>query len=399
MKFISFILLIMCTGQLKAQEIGMYITRASAYSERMMFAGAAEEYTRALSISDDYRLYTGRGEAMIIIGDISLALDDFNKANQIEPGSGYLGLARAYALNNEPSKAIENLRNHLMSGFRLPRKEIMLDAAFAGLEDSKDWRELWKTKWYTQLEEAESEIEYYAGSGKVEDAESVLSGIDNLYNERIELLYLKAVVKAAGSDSKTALGYLRQAIEKGDTSIKTWKLYINQLGETENYLAAADACDKALLYYPRETELIYMKSGYLRMSGEHERALRTAEKYLGLFPDNEDANRQAGLTAADNGEYGKAIRCFTHNIENFPGKSQCYTDRAGLYMNMKAWDAAVYDYSMALDLWPRNGDAYYNKGLALINEGKTDEACHDFRMATRYGDRRAASMINRYCIK
>ncbi|MFP4489389.1 MAG: tetratricopeptide repeat protein, partial [Bacteroidales bacterium] len=71
----------------------------------------------------------------------------------------------------------------------------------------------------------------------------------------------------------------------------------------------------------------------------------------------------------------------------------------GVYMKIKSWEAAVYDYSMALDLWPRDGDAYYNKGLALFNMGKKEEACYDFRMALRYGNKKASAMISKHCIR
>jgi len=104
-------------------------------------------------------------------------------------------------------------------------------------------------------------------------------------------------------------------------------------------------------------------------------------------------------TAGENGEYNRAIRYFSENIENYPGEAQCFTDRASIYLKMKSWNAAIYDYSMALDLWPRDGEAYYNKGVALFNSGKTEEACHDFRMALRYGNRKASGMLSKYCIK
>ena len=142
-----------------------------------------------------------------------------------------------------------------------------------------------------------------------------------------------------------------------------------------------------------------MKSEYLRAANERSAALQAAEEYLNLYPEDEKAIRQAGLASAENKLFSKAIKYFSDNIEKHPSSAQNFTDRANVYLQIKSWDAAEYDYSMSLDLWPRNGDVYYNKGLALMQMGKVDQACHDFRMALRYGNNKASGMISRHCIK
>ena len=384
---------------ISAQDNNEYLTKAAAFKDRALYSEAITLYTRAMEKSDDYRLFTGRGEAFLMIGETDAAVNDFGMANKLKPGSGYLGLARAYAINNETEKAIANLQHHLQSDFRLPRKEILLDRYLSSLEETPEWRQLWKTEWYNQLEEAVAEIEYYIKAGKIKEAEDILSGVENLYREQPEILYVKGMISDASDKNTEALEYLTKAVAMDDADYNTWKLYIEQLAETGNYISAANACDRALGYFPGETALIFMKSENLRKANDRDRALEAAEEYLGLYPDDELSNRQAGLIAGEKGEYNKALRYFSKNIENHPGKAQCFTDRADIYLKIKSWDAAVYDYSMALDLWPRDGDAYYNMGIALLNSGKTEEACHDFRMALRYGNRKASGMLSKYCIR
>ncbi len=65
----------------------------------------------------------------------------------------------------------------------------------------------------------------------------------------------------------------------------------------------------------------------------------------------------------------------------------------------KSWDWAAKDYSMALDLKPDISDAWLNKGIALLNSGRTDDACHDFRKSFNLGNKKATEYISRYCIK
>jgi Flp pilus assembly protein TadD len=59
----------------------------------------------------------------------------------------------------------------------------------------------------------------------------------------------------------------------------------------------------------------------------------------------------------------------------------------------------MQDYSMSLDLKPGNSDAWLNKGISLLNSGKTDDACHDFRKSFSLGNKKATEFVSRYCIK
>lgn len=384
---------------MSGQAVSGYYTVAAAYIDRSMYAEAIEIYTGAMEKNDDYRLYTARGKAFLLRGDIDAAINDFSYANMLKPGSGYLGLARAFALAADIPEAIENLKYHLQSDYRLPRKNIMLDTCFRSLEDAPGWRELWKTSWYNRIEEAVAEAEYYISAGKTEEAAKVLSGIEYIYSDRAETDYIKGLVAAAKNNTPLAREQLRRAIEKDGSKYSFWNLYIEQLISDNDYLAAANACGIALEHFPEKTALILKKSENLYRANDPGPALKQAERYLDLYPGDEEAMRLAGTVSAENGEYNKSLNYFSKNIDNNPGNPQCFTDRAGVYLKIKSWDAAVYDYSMALDLWPRNGDAYYNKGIALINSGKNEKACHDFRMALRYGNRKAASMLSKYCIR
>lgn len=381
------------------KDINNYITRAEALKDRSMFDDAIALYNEALDLDEDYRLFTGRGEALLGMGDVRGAINDFMKAGMLQAGAGSLGMARAYAMNNEIEKAIGSLEDHLNSDFKLPRREILLDSSFLYLESTPEWRELWKASWYTQLEEASHEIEYLVETAKIAEAENVLAGIEKLYGEQEEIKYLKGLIEGARNNVKLSLQYLSGAVDADNTEYRVWVAYISQLAGNANYLGAAEACERAYNLYPAKTELILLMSENLRLAGDRDRALEAAEFYSELYPGDEEANRQVGLTASEKGEYKKALRYFSENIDNYPGKAECFSDRGNIYMRMRSWDAAVYDFSMALDLWPRDGQTYYNKGLALLNTGKTEEACHDFRMALRYGYRKASEMISRHCIK
>ena len=74
-------------------------------------------------------------------------------------------------------------------------------------------------------------------------------------------------------------------------------------------------------------------------------------------------------------------------------------DRANSYFVSKSWDWAIKDYSMSLDLSPANPDVWLNKGIALLNTNRVDDACHDLKKALSLGNKRASEYISRNCIK
>jgi len=293
MKFRQCILLtfvILYSSIISAQDINAYLTRAAALKDRSMFSQTIALCSEAINVKKDYRLYTERGGAFLMNGNTEDAINDFKMANNLEPGSGYLGLARAYAINNETEKAVTNLQYHLQSEFKLPRKEILLDAHFSSIEETVNWRQLWKKNWYNQLEEAKAEIEYLVNANKITEARNILSVIENLYKEQAEIMYLKGLIEAGSNNTKVALQYLSKAVSEGKTEYSIWKLYIGQLKQNGDFLSAANACTEAILLYPGKTELIMMKSENLRMAGDRSRAIEAAEMYRELYPGDQAAN-------------------------------------------------------------------------------------------------------------
>ncbi|MBS0011341.1 MAG: hypothetical protein KFF49_08015, partial [Bacteroidales bacterium] len=298
---ILFLLVFLKPDYALAQDSHGCLTRAAALIDRSLFSEAIEIYTEAMEKDNDYRLFTGRGDAFLMAGMTDEAARDYAMANQLRPGSGYLGLARAYALSNQTEDAISNLKYHLQSAFKLARKDILLDPYFTYMEDSPAWKQLWKDRWYSQLEDAEAETEYYVRTGKIERAREVLSEVEHIYSEQTPILYLKGLIESAVNNSSGALKYLGAAVDRDDSTYDAWRLYIEQLGNKGDYLSAANACDRALSYFPGQTGLILEKAENLRLANDRGRALLTAEGYLSLYPDDELANRQVGIIAGETG--------------------------------------------------------------------------------------------------
>jgi Flp pilus assembly protein TadD len=54
---------------------------------------------------------------------------------------------------------------------------------------------------------------------------------------------------------------------------------------------------------------------------------------------------------------------------------------------------------MSLDLDPENGLVNLNLGIALVNSGRSDDACYYLRKARNLGIREATELLAKHCIR
>ena len=71
-------------------------------------------------------------------------------------------------------------------------------------------------------------------------------------------------------------------------------------------------------------------------------------------------------------------------------------DRACIYIQQQQYEKAVADYTTALKLQPALPEALFNRGLALIHLGKTQEGIADLSRAGELGIYGAYSVIKKY---
>jgi Flp pilus assembly protein TadD len=398
-KIATLFLTILFAANIYGQATVNYILKAKALIED----GKAVQSTRlldgAIAENSDSRLYVLRAEAKIATGDLSGAISDFNAANGISPGSGEYGLARVYSMKGDASTSVYHLERNLASSIRKQEKEILLEPSFVKIENSAEWRQLWKKEWYSKSEKALSEIEYYISAGKIDESKAILNEIKSDYTDSDEAVYGEVLINLASgkySEAVTVAGRLTYAYPGSEK-------YLRLLAKSQDMASNPSG---ALLTYTRLLDLdvadaqIYMlRAECYRKTGEIDKAQADVGKYLELYPEDKVALSLAGRLEASSGDNLKAIEFFSGNIKLHPGDPECYIDRANSYFVAKSWKWAADDYGMALDLKPGNADAWLNKGISLLNSGKKEDACHDFTRAMSLGNKKAADYISRNCIR
>ena len=93
-------------------------------------------------------------------GAYQQAIEYAKEADRMESGKGNYMLARSFAISGQAAPAVQYLEKHLKSGIKRPRHEILLDTAFSSIEETADWKALWKQTWYSEAENLEFEVAY-----------------------------------------------------------------------------------------------------------------------------------------------------------------------------------------------------------------------------------------------
>jgi len=137
----------------------------------------------------------------------------------------------------------------------------------------------------------------------------------------------------------------------------------------------------------------------LLRSGDREAAKKEMERFIKIDPDNTDALGLIGRTYAEEGAIYEALPYLNDNVDKHPGEASAFRLRGDAWLAARTWDRAADDYTMSLDLDPYNGAANLNLGIALINSGRSDDACYYLRKARSLGVKEATDYLARYCIR
>jgi len=398
-KILTLVLILVVTGTVFGQQTVYYILKARALNEQGKPDLAITLLDKAISETKESGYFTERAEVNILKGNYSAALSDYNEANKLTASSGEYGLARIYALKGDAGTALYHLELNLNSSFRKGEKEIMLDPAFGVIENRSEWRQFWKKEWYSSTEKSLSEIEYYISAGKADESKTVLSELKQNNPLNNDILYAEALINLAAGKYSEVIKVISGLTLPDPGNEKYLRLLAKAQTGASNQAGASVIYSQLIGSGVPDAELYILRAECYRKTGETGKALSDIEKYLDFYPENKNALSLAGKVESASGDNLKALEYFSTNLKLHPNDPECYIDRANSYFVSKSWDLAIKDYSMSLDLKPENSDTWLNKGIGLLNSGKVDDACHDFRKSLRLGNKRAAEFISNNCIK
>ena len=118
--------------------------------------------------------------------------------------------------------------------------------------------------------------------------------------------------------------------------------------------------------------------------GRFDEVIKAFDRYLETGKPLESVYRGRGLARAELGQYPGAIEDFTKALELHPTSAvQAY--RGWTHLVVDAPKLALRDFELAIELDPKNGDAYNGRGFVRASLGRHREAIQDAAEALRHG--------------
>jgi len=400
MKRIFLCLSVLLASQLLTGQDYYYdVLKAVSLAGRGEAVEAAALLADIPEIDSDARLLAVRGEICLKAGKISEAKSDFMKAGSLQEGAGLYGLAQCAAAEGDARTAVSLLEAHLRSQSPRSEPEIMLDTAFSKISATSEWRTLWKKDWYRVYERKSWEIDHYLKSDRTAMAADVYAELAALYPELPVTGYCKARILMSQKKFSEAASILERITSSGDAPDE-WLLDLAAArgGEGSHY-AAAVVYERLIKARFPSPDLLMMRAGMLLRSGDREEARKEMLRYIAIDPDNSEALGLMGRTLAEEGAIYEALPYLNQNVGKHPGEASAFRLRGDAWLAARSWERAVDDYTMSLDLDPENGLVNLNLGIALVNCGRSDDACHYLRKARKLGIREATELLAKHCIR
>lgn len=400
MKKIYVCLAVLLVSQIiSGQQYFDTVLRAVILSGRGDAAQAARLLAETGEIVYDAGMLNVRGDIYLKAGMPGEAKADFMRAEALSQGSGLYGLARCAAADGDAKATASILESHLKSPQRRSEPEIILDDAFSKITASPEWRALWKKDWYRVYERKSWEIDHYLKSGINDRATEVYAELSALYPEMPVTEYCNARIMASRGRYREAAAIL-SGLTSSPASPSEWLLVLADAQEREgSHYEAATVYDRLIKSKYPDPGLLLKKSRMLLRAGDREAAKKEMQRYISIDPENTEALGLIGKTYAEEGDIYEALPYLNENIEKHPGEASAFSLRGDAWLAARTWDMAAEDYTMSLDIDPENGLVNLNLGIALINSGRSGDACYYLRKARSLGIKEATDYLARHCLR
>ncbi len=321
-------LLSACLAQ-RSDFVWLYLLRGFAHQELQVWAAAESDFDRASQMVLDenarYVLFVNRGVLRVRTGRLGDAIADLKAAISLKPRAyqGYVNLAQAL------------------------RKQGKLEAALSELDRA------------VKLE----------------------PGLAHLYR-------LQSRLHMERDEPDLALASLDRAIErehaKSPFQVEDHVERGRLLMHAEKHAQALAAFDAALALRADDALAQRLRAEALFRLGRFGLVIEAFDAYLRTGKPVESVYRGRGLARTELGQYPGAIDDFTKALELHPTSAvQAY--RGWTYLVVDSPKLALRDFELAIELDPKNADAYNGRSYAHAKLGRHGEAVQDVAEALRLG--------------
>jgi tetratricopeptide (TPR) repeat protein len=418
------------------------VERARALKSLGQDRSAIKSYGNALTATEDGALratiYFERGRAYLDAGQYQKALDDLDRAAEIQPASADIAHQRGKALAQLAAEEVAigtpTAAETLTQAVAAFDRTIAARPAFA---DALADRAGAKAN-LGQTDEAIEDLTKAAGlqpddpslayrlallhlqratSSPAQGESSDVERMTDLESAVARLDAASQLPASKSADDPIDLNQVRLA--RAVARVEFAKLLDANMRRTHYESAAAD-CAAVIDDSPRLGAAHYQHGIALRLLGDYREAVAAFTESLRWSPENAEARirrgiawyyldeydlalndfRTVGLTPGDprptfwagiihaqRGDHLEAIREYSEAIDQNPQYRLAYANRALSLMQLGQYGRAIDDLNELIQLDPGDAQAYFRRGLAQQHLGRRDEAQRSFHQAELLRDR------------
>lgn len=314
----------------------------------------------------------------------------------IKPSNSYFMLAVIYASMGFAEEGVAYLESYFE--YKNPKfySEIISQTEFDIINSSAIWSKFWESNRYSTNDLKLEEAAYLISQEDYNEAVVILENLN--YPKRSDLSnYLLAKVYFEQGSMPLASKYIDLSLEKNSDFIKALELSY----EVAEIVGDYSKCNKITQLLLKENQYnpdyILMQAKSSNNLGNFGEADKYVKMYLQAFPDNEEAKFTHVKILINWQDYRNALISLNELLEKNTSKYEYFTTRGDIYYLMESWYFASNDYSMSLDIKPKQADAYYHYGMCAYHMNDQKKACNAWRKAAKMKNKEAAKMLFQEC--
>lgn len=191
-----------------------------------------------------------------------------------------------------------------------------------------------------------------------------------------------------------ALADLYKSLEMDTTAIFTYfslgTVYFNM----KDYEMAIASFKKLADSLPTYYHAHYNTAAAYVNAKKFKEAIPYLKRVIQTKKDYWQAYRLIASAYSSLGDLDKANSYYNILAANQPKDYDCFLNRGNNYFQQKKFKAALADFDHCIQLRPKSGTAYYNKGLTLANMNDMDEACKMMLQAAKLGHKQSVRALS-----
>ncbi|MDA3780359.1 MAG: hypothetical protein PF487_09120, partial [Bacteroidales bacterium] len=258
------------------------------------------------------------------------------------------------------------------------------------------WETLLLLKWNKKYISSIKSIIDFLQLKNYNSALTIANELMILEKNNADLFSLRAYILTKQKKYPQALIEINKAIEihfNIDYLLKRARIY-SKLGKAQ---LAINDYNKLIYIAPRNFKLYKYRASEFLENEETEKAKKDIDFVLKYLPNKKDIKFIEAQITFNDDDYISTLKNLNKLINKNTSNTRYFILRADTYMQTKLYKYASKDYSMALDINPKDADTYYKLAISQIKNNNKHKACINLKKAIRYGSKKAILLNIKHC--